>query len=93
MLKKFKEKMRDKGYQYVSCYYCGKLTRYDKAITLYVSPKLVSPDIPDNQKPLAVLVAPKKIYVCPSCARFRGLSRKVTSRGGQDLLKKLGIEI
>jgi len=85
--------MKYKGYQYVACYYCGRQTRLDKAIVLYVSPKLVSPDIPESQKPLTVQTAPRKIHVCPSCARFRGITKKVVREKGPELLKRLGIEI
>lgn len=81
-----------KRYQYVNCYYCGRFVRLDKAIILTVSPRL-KPEVPENQAPLAIIAAPRKIYVCPACARFRGLTRKVIKEKGTELFKRLGIEI
>ncbi len=81
-------------YQYVTCYYCGRRTRRDKAIVLYVSPRLV-PDVKESERPEAILAHPRKIYVCPACARYRGLSRRdlMSREKTRDVLKKLGIEI
>jgi len=84
--------MKYKRYQYVDCYYCGRLVRLDKAIVLTVSPRL-RPEVPENQTPLAIITAPRKIYVCPACARFRGLTKKVIKEKGVELFKRLGIEV
>ena len=60
---------------FVNCYYCGKRVPRHKAIPLYVNPRLV-PEVKESEKPLIVQTGPEKIYVCLSCARFRGLSFK-----------------
>ena len=83
--------MKFKRFQYVTCYYCGKKTRLDKAVIIYASPKII-PETTEQNKPLAVITAPRKIYVCPSCARFRGISKR-SIKTKSDLLKKLGIEV
>ena len=83
--------MKYKRFQYVTCYYCGRKTRLDKAIVIHASPRII-PETTEQNRPLAVITAPRKIYVCPSCARFRGLSKK-TIKAESELLKKLGIDI
>lgn len=86
--------MKNKKYQSVHCYYCGRLVRLDKAIVLNISPK-IKLDIPEAEGPKIVLTAPVKIYICPACARYRGISRKdiKSLEREKDLLKKLGIEM
>ena len=59
--------------QLVTCYYCGKRVPRSKAVPLYVRPNLM-PDVKENEKPLMILTSREKIYVCLSCARFRGIS-------------------
>ncbi|BBL45501.1 30S ribosomal protein S26e [Nanobdella aerobiophila] len=86
--------MKDKKYQYTSCYYCGKMTRMDKAIKLSISARL-KPDITGDQAPSMIISSPMKIYICPACARYRGISKKDIRNKNkeQEILKKLGIEV
>lgn len=86
--------MKDKKYETVHCYYCGRLVRKDKAVVIYVTPKL-KPDVSQDQSPSIIMASPMKIYICPACARYRGISRKELKlkEKGTEILKKLGIEI
>lgn len=86
--------MKDKKFETVNCYYCGRLVRLDKAVVIYVSPKL-KPDVPNEQSPVLIMSSPMKIYICPACARYRGISKKELriKEKGEEILKKLGIEI
>ncbi|MGC9133591.1 MAG: hypothetical protein ACP5GJ_04285 [Nanopusillaceae archaeon] len=86
--------MKDKKFQYVPCYYCGRMVRLDKAIKLVISPKL-KPDVAEGQNPTLIISSPMKIYICPACARYRGISRKDIKNKNkeQEILKKLGIEV
>ncbi|BFI73718.1 hypothetical protein YN1_7050 [Nanoarchaeota archaeon] len=86
--------MKEKKYQYVPCYYCGRMVRLDKAIKLVISPKL-KPDVSEGQNPTLIISSPMKIYICPACARYRGISRKdiKNKQKEQEILKKLGIEV
>jgi len=86
--------MKDKKYEYVHCYYCGRLVRLDKAIKLTISPKL-KPDVSGEHSPTLILSSPIKIYICPACARYRGISKQDIKNKNkeQEILKKLGIEI
>ena len=86
--------MKDKKYGYVHCYYCGRLVRLDKAIKLTISPKL-KPDVSGEHSPTLILSSSVKIYICPACARYRGISKKDIKNKNkeQEILKKLGIEM
>ncbi|GEM_PF-1389024 len=86
--------MKDKRFQYVRCYYCGRMTRLDKAIVLNISARL-KPDVPEGQEPAFIITNPVKVYICPACARYRNISKKdIRDRMKEkDILKKLGIEI
>ncbi|MGB9674753.1 MAG: hypothetical protein ACP5G1_02105 [Nanopusillaceae archaeon] len=66
----------------------------DKAIKLVISPRLKL-DVPQEQSPQLVISSPTKIYICPACARYRGISKKDIKNKNRevDILKKLGIEI
>lgn len=86
--------MKDKKFGTVNCYYCGRLVRIDKAIVLYVSPKIKPEGLSEGSAGI-IQTAPVKIYICPACARYRGISRKdlKSKAKEQDILKKLGIEV
>lgn len=86
--------MKNKKFQYVHCYYCGRLTRLDKAVVLTVGPRL-KPDVPDTDAPKIIMSNPIKVYICPACARYRGISKKSVGKieKENDILKKLGIEV
>ncbi|RDD52149.1 hypothetical protein BA065_03225 [Nanoarchaeota archaeon NZ13-N] len=84
--------MRAKKYSNVHCYYCGRLVRIDKAVVLRVSPR-IRLDVSDDQKPFLVQVQPIKIYICPACARYRGITKKDLRNKEKEILTKLGIEI
>ncbi|MEM1634306.1 MAG: hypothetical protein QXR54_01525 [Nanopusillaceae archaeon] len=85
--------MKNKKYQNVTCYYCGRLTRIDKAIELRVGTRFKL-DVPDDQKPFLIQTNIVKIYICPACARYRGISRKdlKIKEKEKEILTKLGIE-
>ena len=86
--------MKSKKYKYVHCYYCGRMARLDKAIKLTISPKL-KPDVSGEYSPKLILSSPIKIYICPACARYRGISKQDIKNKNkeQEILKKLGIEM
>jgi len=60
--------------QFVYCYFCGRRLPRSKAIPVIIRPNLV-PEVKESEKPVLVMAAPIKAYVCPSCARFRGIHR------------------
>ncbi len=86
--------MKEKKYQSVHCYYCGRLVRIDKAVVLRISPR-IKLDVPEDQRPFLIQTQPIKIYICPACARYRGISRKDirNKEKEKEILTKLGIEI
>ncbi len=53
----------------VHCSYCGKLVPRYKAIVRYKSFFIKDPLLKD----VKMLSLKRKIYICPACARFRGI--------------------
>jgi len=60
----------------VICEYCKRLVPRFKAIPLYKRTIFSDPLLKD----VKVLGMKRKIYICPACARFRGLSVPGRSR-------------
>jgi len=86
--------MKEKKYSTVHCYYCGRLVRIDKAIVLRVTPR-IKLDVSEDQKPFLTQLQTIKIYICPACARYRGISKRdlKNKEKEKEILTKLGIEI
>jgi len=86
--------MKNKKYSTVHCYYCGRLVRTDKAIVLRITPR-VKLDVPEDQRPFLTQLQTVKIYICPACARYRGISRRdlKNKEKEKEILTKLGIEL
>ncbi|AAR38898.1 NEQ043 [Nanoarchaeum equitans Kin4-M] len=55
----------------VRCYYCGRILPKEKAYVIYTKPN-VAGELSENEV-IAVFSQKRKIYVCPSCARHRGI--------------------
>ncbi len=71
---------RDKGKEtYVTCGYCGKMVPKWKTIPVYKKFNIADPTLKKNFSAIVSTYA-RKIYVCPSCARFRGIVRPGRSR-------------
>ena len=63
----------------VRCYYCGRVVPKEKAYVVYLKPNLTG-DLSEKEV-LGAFSTTRKIYVCPSCARYRGIKdrRKETN--------------
>ncbi len=63
--------------RYVECAYCHKKVPKYKAFVKYVGFRITDPVL---KKQIKSMGSYKKIYVCPSCARFRGIIQPGKSR-------------
>ena len=57
--------------RYVTCAYCGKKVPRYKAIVKFTGFRITDPALKKTIK--TPVGSRKKIYICPSCARFRGI--------------------
>ncbi|MEM7819707.1 MAG: hypothetical protein QXD48_02660 [Candidatus Aenigmatarchaeota archaeon] len=64
----------------VSCGFCGKNVPRWKTFTIFKSFSISDPILRKQLDPKQISMFQRKIYVCPSCARFRGIVRIGRSR-------------
>ncbi|MFB6075660.1 MAG: hypothetical protein ABEK17_00810 [Candidatus Aenigmatarchaeota archaeon] len=68
---------KSKGHQQrVRCGFCGKKVPRFKAFTTYSGFSITDPTIRKQVDDKHIHTAKKKQYVCPSCARHRGIVEK-----------------
>ncbi|MCD6557431.1 MAG: hypothetical protein J7K31_00145 [Candidatus Aenigmarchaeota archaeon] len=65
---------------YVTCAYCGKKVPRYKCFTVFKGFKLTDPGIRKQIDRRQLSLASQKMYVCPSCARHRGIVQIGKSR-------------
>jgi small subunit ribosomal protein S26e len=68
------------GEQYVTCEYCGKKVPRFKALTQERGFRISDPVVKKQIDRRQVSTISNKIYVCPSCARHRGIVQIGKSR-------------
>jgi len=72
---------KSKGHEAnVSCGYCGRQVPRWKTIPVYKSFRITDPVLRKQIDPRFVSGFERKLYVCPSCARYRGVVRIGHSR-------------
>lgn len=64
--------------RYVECGYCSKKVPRYKALVKFIGFRITDPILRKEIK--TPVGSAKKIYVCPSCARFRGIVQPGKSR-------------
>lgn len=75
---------KSKGHESsVSCSYCGKSVPRWKTITTFKSFRITDPVLRKQIDRRFVSTFDRKMYVCPSCARFRGIVKIGRSRGSR----------
>jgi len=65
---------------YIICSYCKKAFPRSKAFSKVVGFKISDPSLRREINPKQIMFSPQKIYICPSCARFRGIVEPGKSR-------------
>lgn len=73
--------------KYISCGFCKRLVPRYKTISIYKSFGILDPYL---KKEIEIKTIPlkRKIYVCPQCARHRGIVKIGKSRKSRPLIEK-----
>ena len=64
----------------VTCAYCGKKIPRFKAFVIYQGFNITDPALKKQLDKKALSSFTRKLYVCPSCARHRGIVQKGKNR-------------
>lgn len=72
---------KSKGHESaVNCGYCGKVVPRWKTIPVYKGFRISDPVLRKQIDPRYVSGFQRKLYICPSCARYRGVVKVGHSR-------------
>ena len=72
---------KSKGHEHtVNCGYCGKIVPKWKCIPIFKGFRINDPVLRKQIDPRYASGFQRKMYVCPSCARYRGVVRVGHSR-------------
>ncbi|MBI4018447.1 MAG: hypothetical protein HY368_02460 [Candidatus Aenigmarchaeota archaeon] len=75
---------KSKGHEStVNCGYCGRSVPRWKTISVFKKFRITDPTLRKQIDPRFVSGFGRKLYACPSCARFRGIVKVGRSRRGQ----------